>query len=394
MEKKVAIVGIGRTSCKAPRREVSHMELLYEATRRALEDASLTRDDIGTAFTTSYDFLEGRSLSNQYTVDSIGGVMKPSDLRLAEDGIYGLIAGYMEVATNPRDIVVVGSVQKASERDESRHAFQKVILASLDPIYVRPLSSRFPEGFPYEYLLASFEERRYFHLYGISEEHVAKVVVKNRRNALDNPLAANPGEISLDEVMGSPALCPPLKELEVAPKVDAACALVLASAERARGITDKPVWIGGIGWASESGVIGRHELGKAESTRLAAKRAYHMAGIKAPRKEIQVAEISDWYGYKELQHYEALGFCPEGGGGRFIDDGVPMRGGDLPVNPSGGLLGEGNSVGTSGLIRVAQAALQLRGEAGACQVPNPDVALAQSWGGPGTRVSGVVVLFI
>jgi acetyl-CoA acetyltransferase len=139
MRNRVCIVGIGMIESDEPVAESSHKELLFYATRKALDDAGLERKDIGGAITSSYDFLEGRSLSNQYTLDSIGGVMKPCDLRLGEDGIYSLFAGYMEVMADPSKFVVVASVQMASERDPEGLGYQKLIAASMEPVFSRPV---------------------------------------------------------------------------------------------------------------------------------------------------------------------------------------------------------------------------------------------------------------
>jgi len=392
MKKKVAIIGIGQTPCTKSLKELSHMELLYQATRAALKDASLSRDDIGSAFTTSYDLLEGRSLSNQYTLDSIGGVMKPCDLRLGEDGLYGVVAGFMEVLADPDQIIVVGSVQKGSERKDDLFATQRLVLSSLDPIYTRPVLSLPAESIQIEYLVAALEARRYMSLYWITEEQIAKVAVKNLNNATLNPMAQNRMKVTLEDVLSSEVLCWPLREMDVADTSDGACVLILASAERAKEVKQTPVWILGVGWCSDSSSLTKGELGKATYTYKAARQAYDMAGLKDPPKEVHLAEVYDAYSFKELQHCEALGLCEEGGAGRMIDEGISEINGSLPVNPSGGLLGHGNPIGTAGLLRVAQAALQVRVEAGGHQVPNPEVALAQAWGGIGTRCGGVVVL--
>ena len=390
MGKRVAIIGIGLTNLEG-REDLSHKELLFQATRRALTDAGISRNDIGSAFTTSYDLLEGRSLSNQFSLDAIGGVMKPCDLRLGEDGIYGVCAAYMEVMAKPSDIVVVGSVQKASERREKENAFQNIVLASLEPVYNRPVCNTVPIS-GLEYALAAMEARWYLHRYGISEEQTAKVAAKNHKNATKNPRAKNAKKYSVKDVLNSEVLSWPIKRLEAAEMTDAACALVIASEEVAKRITDKPVWITGVGWCSGTSYIESRDLSSSPYIRAAAQHAYNMAGIKHPAKEIDVAEIYDTYAYKELQYYEALGFCGEGGAGRLIDEGITEFGGALPVNPSGGLLGEGNAVGTSGLIRAAYAAYQVRGEAGDFQVPGAEVAVAQGWGGIPTYCGGVVVL--
>jgi acetyl-CoA C-acetyltransferase len=180
--------------------------------------------------------------------------------------------------------------------------------------------------------------------------------------------------------------------MEAAEMTDAACTLILASEELAKRISDRPVWITGLGWCSGSSYIECQNISSASYIQVAAQKAYSMAGIKHPIKDVDVAEIYDNYSYKELQHCEALGLCGQGRGGAMIEEGYTELEGSLPVNPSGGLIGEGNAVGTSGLIRVANAANQIRGEAGECQVPNAEIAVAQAWSGIPTYSGGVLVL--
>jgi acetyl-CoA acetyltransferase len=117
-----------------------------------------------------------------------------------------------------------------------------------------------------------------------------------------------------------------------------------------------------------------------------------MAGIVKPQDEIDVAEVSDWYPHRELMHCEALGLSRADEIGALISEGFFGKDGSLPVNVSGGLLGRGNIIGTSGLIAVARVALQIRGQAGEWQVPQVNVGLAQSWGGIPGASAGVAIL--
>jgi len=176
MDDRVCVVGIGVVEGKAPMVDVSHKEMLFHATRQALDDAGLERKDIGSAITSSFDFLEGRSLSNQYTLDSIGGVMKPCDLRLGEDGIYCLFAGYMEVMSDPSQVVVVASVQKASERDPDGLAYQKLIADSMEPVFSRPVCKSVPNLLGLESVLAGMEARAFMDRTGLSEEDLASAI--------------------------------------------------------------------------------------------------------------------------------------------------------------------------------------------------------------------------
>jgi acetyl-CoA C-acetyltransferase len=389
MENRVCIVGIGLVESAQSIFELSHKELLFYSTRKALDDAGLERKDIGGAITSSYDFLEGRSLSNQFTLDSIGGVMKPCDLRLGEDGIYSLFAGYMEVMADPSKFVVVASVQKASERDPEGLSYQKLIAASMEPVFSRPVCNSIPNLLGLEPVLAAMEARAFMERSGLKEEQLAKVAVKNLNNA-------NPGKekstIDLKAVLESELLSWPIRQLTRAKEADAACTLILASEKKIRSMAKPPVFIRGIGWCSDQSHLASRQQGLARETKWAAHQAYKMAGIQRPDKGINMAEVSDWYAHRELMHCEALGFCNLGEIGSCIADGVFEKEGPLPVNVSGGLLGRGNAIGTSGLTRVAQVALQIRSQANGYQVPRVEVGLAHSWSGIPAATAGVAVL--
>jgi acetyl-CoA C-acetyltransferase len=216
---------------------------------------------------------------------------------------------------------------------------------------------------------------RYRSEYGLPAAAAAKVVAKNRENALRNPFACYRKPIYEEEVMESGFVSWPLRAMDVAPLCDGACALVLASAEKARELTDRPVWIKGMGWAAESYYLGERSLSCLTSLEKAARRAYAMAGITVPMDSLDVAEISDPFSYRELMSYEALGFCGKGRAHTLVEEGVTRVGGELPVNPSGGAL-SGNPSLAAGLVRLAEAALQVRGDAGGRQIPDVRLALA------------------
>jgi len=389
MTRRVAIVGIGQTEVGYNVHGLNRKELTYVATKRALDDAGIGREDIDSAITAQSDLYEGVSLCQQYTLDSVGGVMKACDQRLGEDGIYAVFAGYVEAAAHPGRIVVVASVEKSSDREPGSNP--ALVLSSLDAVYVRQVCSAVSGLAGLEACLAAMEARRYMHFSGITESQMARVAVKNYTHALRNPLAQNGKKTSLDEVMNSRMLSWPLRSTMVAEPGDGACSLVLASEEVVKDLTDRPVWIRGIGWNSDVNYPAVSEIGRAKFISLAARHAYAMAGIKHPAGDIDLAEVYDNYAFNELMHCEALGLCREGEGGRFLEEGKWELGGSLPVNPSGGLLGHGNPLGTAGLIRVAQAALQLRGEAGDYQVKGAEVAVAQGCQWP-YRSGGVAVL--
>jgi acetyl-CoA C-acetyltransferase len=164
----------------------------------------------------------------------------------------------------------------------------------------------------------------------------------------------------------------------------------LASEEKAKQLTEMPVWIKGVGWSVDDYFLGDRNFLNGGLKR-AAQKAYAMAGISKPLGEINVAEICEPYSYQELLWYEQLGFCREGEGGKFIDKGMTSLDGKLPVNPSGGVLAA-NPYVARGLIRIAEAALQVMGEAENRQVPDVKTALAHSTHGLAGQHHSVVIL--
>ncbi|MDQ7783314.1 MAG: hypothetical protein RDU20_10570 [Desulfomonilaceae bacterium] len=389
MENRVCIVGLGVVEPGGNTRGVAHKELLFHATRRALDDAGIERELIGGAITASSDFTEGRSLSNQYTLDSIGGVMKPCDLRLAEDGMHALFAGYMEVMVDPGLLMVVAAVQKPSERVGRRNGFHKILSACLDPIYNRPICNTVPHAESLEAVFGAMDARAYMERSRVTEELLARVAVKNINNA-----AAASGEpaTAVEDVLASSELAWPLRDLTMAREKDAACTLILTSEKNAGKLRKEPVFISGVGWSTEGSHLAARSYGMSPDTQKAAHQAYRMAGIRRPEKEIDLAEVSDWYAHRELIHVEALGLCDPGETVLRIEDGGFDREGPIPVNVSGGLLGKGNSLIVSGLLRVAEVARRIRGDAVDVTSRKVCVGLAHSWGGFISPTAGVAVL--
>ncbi|MCX7944238.1 MAG: thiolase domain-containing protein, partial [Deltaproteobacteria bacterium] len=227
----------------------------------------------------------------------------------------------------------------------------------------------------------ALEMRRYMETYGLKPEDVARVAVKNKKNALDHPSAQVAEEITVEDVINSEVLAEPVHRLDISPASDGAAAIILASEHVAKRITDKPVWIEGVGWNLDTAYWTTRDLYYPRYVEKAARMAYDMAGIKEPHKEIQVAEPYDPFDYKELHHMEGLLLCERGEAARLTAEGYTARDGNLPICPSGGLLGVGNPISAAGLMKVIEIFLQLRGEAGKRQVPgNPRVGLAQAWG--------------
>jgi acetyl-CoA C-acetyltransferase len=236
------------------------------------------------------------------------------------------------------------------------------------------------------------EMMRYLWATGATREQCARVVVKNKRNALYNAIAPFGASLELEQVLDDEWISYPLGKQDVSTHADGAIVIVLAAEDVAESLPSDPIWIRGIGWCNDAPSLETRAWGRAIYAEEAGKMAYDMAGIRNPMEEIDFAEIDDGYSYKELQHLEALGFCQFGEGGILTEQGVTEVDGYLPVNASGGSLGGGHLLDASGLRAVAEVTLQLRGEAGAHQLPDVETGLAFGWRGVPSTSGAAVIL--
>jgi acetyl-CoA C-acetyltransferase len=379
---RVAIVGVGCVGFKPVTPELSFKELMFEAAVKAYEDAGglNPRKDIDVFVTCAEDYLEGFSIFDEFVPDQLGAAMRPL-FTVSGDGMLGLATACMLIKTGQFDTVVVEAHSKASDI----LTYIDIVQFGLDPVFNRPLG-----GHPY--YVAGLEMTRYLYETDTTEEQCAQVVVKNRGNAIFNPYAAYGANITIEQVMCSERLFHPLKKLEISTPADGCIVMVLASEEVAKKLTDRPVWVRGVGWCTETPSLETRDWTRAVYTRLAAEMAYREAKITNPWRDIDFAEIHDLFAYKELQHMEALKLCDYGEAGKLTEDGLTSLDGELPVNPSGGLLGMGYGLEASGLQKVLEVVLQLRGEAGARQLDDVEVGLAHTWRGVPTATGAVAIL--
>jgi len=366
MAERVAIVAAAQTKYHLNRADAEEGELAFEAIKPVLQETGLTYADDGngidSSVTCSQDFWDGKTISSTSVMSYVGAHLSTED-KVAEDSINAVYCAFGQILSGHHDIVLVVSHCKESQGDKSI-----IENTAFDPIFMRLLGFDFITA-------AALQAKRYMYEYGITAEQCAKVAVKNRRNAKNNPFAQEPMDITVEDVLNSKMLVDPIRLLDTKPTSDGACAMILARENKARKLTSKPVWITGMSNCYEGHYLGDRDLAECDALVSAARRAYDMAGITDPLKEIDVAEISEEYSYQELLWMEGLGLCGRGEAGKLIDAGVTQMGGQLPVNPSGGML-SGNPTVVAGMARVAEAVLQLRGEAGDRQVQGASVALA------------------
>jgi len=379
---KVGIIGVGYTPSTPLSPSRSYKEMVFDAAVRAYCDAGIEFSEIQSFVSCSEDFLEGTSIFDEYTPDQLGAALKPVHT-ISADGIFGVAAAYMQILTGRFDIIAVEAHSKASNIVD----IEEIDSLALDPIYNRPLGLN-------PHFILGLEMARFCHETKTSPEDCARVVVKNRRNALDHPFAPFASNLSIKDVARSPVISEPLRELDVARHSDGACVVVLSSASAAKKMKKYPVWITGVGWSSDAPSLETREWGRPLYAELAGAMAFKMAGMKNPRKAIDFLEIDDTASYKELQHLEALGMCRRGEAKTLLRRGETQRDGSMPVNPSGGSLGLGHLLEATGLYRVAEACEQLRGFAGRRQVKGAKSGLVMSWRGIPATSGAVAVLEI
>jgi acetyl-CoA C-acetyltransferase len=376
---------VGQTSYGDPlENKEPYWSLDFEAASLALEDAGLNKGDIDAVVTAGYDLYDGMVITAQFSHGAACSWWKDG-CNVAEDGMFAVASAFMKIKSGLYDTVMVVS-------HGAVHAPEIAMKASsiaFDPFFFRPVGS-------ISNVLDALQSSRYLHLYGVKEEQAAWVAVRAHENGLKNKKAHIKKKVELEEVMSSPFLCWPVKQLEYCQGSCGASALVLTTGElaswRARS---KPVaWINGVGWASETYQVGGTELGRIGSTARAAREAYKMAGIRDPRKEVDVAEVGGITPYHEMMIMEGLGFCDFGKGSDFLKEGLTALGGKIHIDPSGGLICT-NPLGGAGMFSMAEAALQIMGRAGDHQVPEAKIALAHGMSnlcGPAGRGSCVAVL--
>lgn len=381
MNDRVAIVGVGWAGFRPVTPELSYKELMYDAAVRAYTDAGVDpRRDIESFITVAEDFHEGTSIFDEYVPDQLGAALKPVHT-IAGDGLHGLASAAMLILTGRFDLVAVEGHSKAS----NILTLPEITAYAQDPVLNRPL--RFNSHF-----IAGLEMNSFLQETGNTQEACASVVVKNRYNALLNPVAPYAADLTLSDVLYGPPLSWPLGEREVSKSADGAVVMVLASEKTAKSLTDYPVWIQGIGWANGSASLESREWGSAPYIKEAALMAYRQARLNYPGQVVDFAEVDDTYAFKELQALEALGFCSSGEAGNLTLEGYTAPDGDLPVNVSGGSLGWGHLLDATGLARALEVVLQLRGQAGQRQLDDVEVGLVQSWRGVPTTSAAVAIL--
>ena len=406
----VSIVGAGMSQFGAfP--DKNFRDLFVEAFHDLLEylDQGIDVEDIECGYIGNYsaDLFEGQGHTAPILADWLG--MTPTPVTRIENACASsgsaFREGIMAIASGMYDVVLVGGVEKMT--DLPTEGVTDVLASAADGLYEVPAGLTFP-GI-YGALAKAHMDR-----YETNLSHLLKVGIKNHNNGALNPKAQFNSSLRdmmdrriaraeqrgepvpdwqdemdfLNDARANPWIAWPLRLYDCAPITDGASCVLLVSAEIAGNFTDKPVHIVGTGQASGRALHDADELTSLSAAREAAAQAYAMAGVTP--QDIQVAEVHDCFTIAEIVATEDLGFFEPGEGPRAVDEGRTALHGDRPINTSGGLKAKGHPVGASGVAQIIETFHQLRGEAGARQVRNPNLELGLTHNVGGTGGTCVV----
>jgi acetyl-CoA C-acetyltransferase len=355
--RNVAIVGGGITRFGV--REVGWKDLVQEAGKAVFDDVSnLDRKDIDSLFVGAaqperwvYQTHVAPLVAELLGVD-VRRVIARTEVACAS-GQAAIRYAWLSIATGLSDVALVLGVEKMNTKhmNISQTCMVNVGNREFDGV----------NGFTAPPFFAMVAQR-HMHDYGTTKEQMAIVRVKNAKYGVMNPYAQFQKEVTVEKVMGSRMISPPLSLLDCSAMTDGAAALILASEDIARKLTDTPVWIvGGVQVVEHSHTVNQMgDLSEWKTLRKAADELYKMTGIEA--KDIDIAEVHDCFTISEIIEYEELGFCKKGEGGKFIEEGESYIGGKVAVNPGGGLLANGHPLGATGIRQAWEILMQFRGE--------------------------------
>lgn len=372
--KRIGIIGIGH-GVFGRRSDATVQELAFEAFKAAIEDAGIDKQDLDASVIGSVpEYHKQRSLPG-VVQEYLGLVPKPTWLTevACASGSAAIRTAWMSIQCGFHDLVAVIGCQKMTELTTPE------ILALMGRVGEVQWESIYGTTFPAYYAMFA---RRHMYQFGTTREQLLEVAVKNHFYGAKNPKALFQKTITMEKALESDDVALPFQIYDCCANADGAACVILAGEDKAREISEKPVWLDGLGCATASmSVLRRPNLVGLPSAAEAAREAYKMAGV-AP-EEIQVAQVHDCFTIAEIMAYEDLGFCTKGEGGRFISERQSYIGGKHPVNVDGGLKAKGHPIGATGVSQTYEIAKQLRGEAGDRQVPDARIGLTHNVGGIG-----------
>lgn len=384
--RRVAIVGTGHTKFmfNSPK---SGVELLAEASMDAINGSGLKPKDIQAIYCGNVlsDFAEGQGMIQSYLADDIGCFNVPASRfeGACASATMAIRDAYTWVASGFYDIVLVGGTEKATAMGTPLAT--RTFAMFSDGRYEYPSGITFPAVFA---MLAHLYSKKYNIPLEKLKEILALVSVQSHEYGVKNPNAQFQKEITTEQVLRGFMVSSPLQLLDCCPFSDGAAALVVASEDVAKKLTDKPIYITGVGQASSGKLSAQYKyLPRLRAREVSVKQAYDMSGLKP--EDIDVCELHDCFSIASLIAAESLGFAEFGKAGELWEKGETRIGGKIPINVSGGLKSKGHPIGATGASQAYEIVRQLRGELAdqGRQVEGAKIGLVDTLGGDGVIVS-------
>jgi acetyl-CoA C-acetyltransferase len=371
----VAITGIGSTLFG--KHEGRGLEsLAVEAANAALRNAGVSRKEIGALYLGNFIAgpLSGQEVLAGIVADELGLENIPCtkvEGACASGGIAFRHA-VLAVSSGQCDAALVVGVEKMTHASGGQ--VTQALNCAMDNRSDGPSGLTFPGLFGLAW-------RIHAEKYGTTRDEVSSVVIKNKANGLKNPLAQLGAELSFDTIRQSQSIADPIQLYDCCPVSDGAAAIVVVAKDRAKGAPDLPIDVlASVQTRGSPRIAGHRDIVSFDATVKAAEFAYRAAGLSP--KDIDLVELHDCFSMAEIIDSEDLGLVPRGMGAKWAAEGRTRVGGDIPINPSGGLLAKGHPVGATGVGQLYEAVLQLRG-IHANQVKDAGIAMTHNLGGSG-----------
>lgn len=392
MSERIAIVGVGQTEFKSRRPDICQVEMVNEAVKAALDNAQLSIGDIDAVVIGNMELFEGNYLVDMWMTEGSGAYLK-SGFKVQSGGTTGSAVSttVFDMAASGEFSTVMGIAFEKQDEGSSQASLRSIY----EDVFYDVGAFGKSAATAVQSIALDMLRRK-----SITEEQVATVRVKQAENAIRNPHAHLRRKLAVEEVMNSAVLAWPVRLFHLCPTSVGACAIIVAPESHVKKTSSNPAWV--IDWVNVHGgmlpFIGvmtqswlTTPLGPmwAWSVEQVATKIYKRNGITNPRKEFDVIEVYDMATWAEIEWYERIHLCERNEAYKLVEEQATWLDGDIPVNPSGGVTST-NAIGASAMQRIAEVAIQIRGEGCERQVPNVKQGLAVTAGGD--MYSGAVLL--
>ncbi len=381
----VAIIGVGMTNF-GRLQDSDLMDLLCECSLKAIEDSNTAETDFDAVYVACMcaETLNHMTGIASALVDRINLIPAAADhiKNGPASGGSAIKNAFYAVASGANDMVLVVGAEKMTHI--TTPGFVTSAVATITHHKAERLHGVSLPSF------AGLLTRAYMEKYNVPKDWITSIAVKNHKNGVNNPYAHFQKEITLEKALSSPVIADPLQLYDICPISDGGSALVMCPAEIAKKFSDNPILVSGVGQATDTHIVyEREDVTVLKALQACSNQAYTMA--KKSPKDMDVAELHDAFEILEVVESEDIGFFKKGEGAKAAYEGRTAIGGEIPINPSGGLKARGHPLGATGIAQVIELVWQLQGEAGKRQVENAQSGITCNFGGFGNNIVSILV---